>query len=96
MTTVTLTSAKQRPLRPLIEAALDNQLRLIKAGSDRAEARMREFEATHGLSTQEFVKRFENDELQETLEFIEWIGEYRMLARLQQKAELLAEIEIAD
>jgi hypothetical protein len=31
------------------------------------------------MTTKDFVRRFENDELDETLELAEWIGEYRLL-----------------
>jgi hypothetical protein len=96
MTTVTLTSVQQRPLRPLVEAALENQLRLLKAGIERTEARLKQFETAHDISTEEFVRQFEGGQLEETLELVDWIGEYRMLLRLQDKAELIAEIKIAD
>ena len=96
MTTVTLTSAKERPLRPLVEAAIENQLRLLQAGIDRTQDHLRSFEAEHGLSSESFVQRYENDEFPETLDCVEWIGEYRMLIRLQDKAETLQGIRFAD
>lgn len=89
MTTLTLTSVQKRPLRPLVEAALENQLRLLKAGIQRTEQRLRGFESEYGFATPDFVSRYENDELPETLNFAEWIGEYRMLSRLREKAEAL-------
>ena len=96
MTVLTLTSTKPRPLRPLVEAALENQLRLLRAGIKRTEERLRVFETDYGLSSAEFIRRYENDELPETLTLDEWVGEYRMLARLQEKAETLQEIRVAD
>lgn len=96
MTTVTLTSAKERPLRPLVEAAIENQLRLLQAGIERSRDRLRSFEVEHGLSSESFAQRYENDEFPETLDYAEWIGEYRMLIRLQDKAETLRDIHIAD
>lgn len=95
MTVLTLTSTKSRPLRPLVEAALENQVRLLYAGIERTEARLRAFEAEYGLSSAEFIRRYENDELSETLSLDEWVGEYRMLARLRDKAETLQEIRFA-
>lgn len=38
------------------------------------------------MSSAEFVRRYENDELAESLSYAEWIGEYRLLARLNEKA----------
>jgi phage shock protein A len=89
MTQLTLVSMQGRPLRPLVEAALTNELRLLEAGIRRTEQRLREFEREHGMTTAEFVSRYENDELPETLEFGEWMGEHRMLARFRDKVETL-------
>ena len=96
MSSLTLTSNQQRPLRPLVEAALKNELRLLEAGIARTEARLQAFEAAYGLTSAEFVRRYENDELAETLPYAEWIGEYRLLARLREKAETLRGIQVAD
>lgn len=96
MAELTLISPRQSLLRPLVEAALQNELRLLEAGIRRTQQRLRAFEERHGLSTSEFLRRYENDELQETLDFAEWVGEYRMLERLQDKAATLREIQFAD
>lgn len=96
MSTLTLTSTGQRPLRPLVEAALENQLRLLQVGIARTEARVQAFEAEYNLTSAEFVRRYENDELPETLAFDEWLGEYRLLARLREKAETLQGIQVTD
>lgn len=96
MPALTLTSPHRRPLRPLVEAAIQNELRLLQAGIRRTEERLHAFEAEYDLSTQEFLRRYENDELSETLTFAEWVGEYRLLIRLREKAETLQEIRFAD
>jgi len=96
MAELTLISPHQRPLRPLVEGALQNELRLLEAGIRRSEQRLREFEARYGLSSADFIQRYEHDELEETLEFAEWIGEYRLWERLREKANTLREIRFAD
>jgi hypothetical protein len=95
MTELTLVSTRQLPLRPLVEAALTNELRLLEAGIRRTERRLREFEMAHRMSTTDFLQRFENDELGETLEFAEWVGEYRLLQRLHEKTEALRGVRFA-
>jgi hypothetical protein len=89
MSTLTLNTTQERPLRPLVEAALENELRLLEAAIARTKARLEAFEAEYGLSSEDFVRRYENDELSETLAFDEWVGEVRMLMRLREKAETL-------
>jgi len=96
MSTLTLTSNQQRPLRPLVEAALKNELRLLQAGIARTAAHLQAFETEYGLTSAEFMRRYENDELPETLAYAEWIGEYHLLARLREKAETLQGIQVAD
>jgi hypothetical protein len=96
MVELTLVSKHNRPLRPMVEAALANELRLLEAGIRQTEQRLVAFEAQCGMTTDEFVRLFENDELEETLAFIEWLGEARLLQRLQEKAVTLREIEFAN
>lgn len=96
MTELTLLSSGSQPLKPLVEAALQNELRLLEVGIRRSEERLRELESRYGLSTAEFIHRFENNQLDETLEFSEWIGEHRLLERLQEKADILREVQFAD
>jgi len=96
MAELTLVSPSQRPLQPLVEGALQNELRLLEAGIRRSEQRLQEVEARYGLSTADFIQRYENDELEETLEFAEWIGEYRLKERLLEKADILRAIRFAN
>jgi hypothetical protein len=53
-------------------------------GIRRTEERLRFFESKYKLFTAEFINQYENDEHPETLDFDEWIGEARMLQRLQR------------
>ena len=96
MTDLRLVSTSKRQLKPLVEAALENELRLLEAGIRRTDQNVRKFEEKYHLSSQEFVPRYENEELEETLDFAEWIGELRLLERLREKAETLRDIRFAN
>ncbi len=96
MTDIKITSTGNRKLRPLVEGALANELRLLEAGQRQTERRINEFEKKYRISTQEFISRYENDELDETLDFAEWIGEFKMLERLREKADTLRDIRFAN
>lgn len=87
MNQLTLTTNTQRPLRPLVEAALNNELRMLETAIQRTEKKIRGYEVAHGMNSANFLQRYENDELPETLEFAEWIGECRLLGRLREKAD---------
>ena len=96
MSRLTITSSYKRPLKPLIKAAIDNELNLLRMGIRRTEERLKMFEKHFGLSTKEFTLRYNNSQLEETLEYSEWIGEYRLLIRLQEKSQALMEVTIED
>jgi hypothetical protein len=96
MNAVVLMTTKSGSLKPLVEAALANELRILEAGMRRTERRLRDFEKMHRMSTAEFLQKFENDELDETLELAEWIGEYRLLERLREKADILQGVSFAN
>ena len=96
MEEVTLISRHKRPLKYLVEAALQNESRVLDAGITRTKQRLREFEAQYGMTTNEFISRYENNELDETLELTEWVGEYRLLRRLKEKSQILSEVEFAN
>ncbi|NUM77259.1 hypothetical protein HUU40_23120 [candidate division KSB1 bacterium] len=84
------------PLRPLVEAALQNELRLLQAGLKRTQQRLLEFETRYGMPTHEFLRRYENNLLEENLELAEWIGEHRLFERLNEKVVTLQEVKLAD
>ena len=65
-----------------MERTLRNELRLLEAGIRRSAQRLQDSEARHGLSTTDFLQRYEENALEETLEFAEWIGEFRLRERL--------------
>ena len=96
MAELTLVSPSQHPLQPFVEGALQNELRLLEVGIRRSAQRLQELEIRYGLSTADFIQRYENDELEETLEFAEWIGEYRLKERLLEKADILRAIRFAN
>ena len=96
MNDVKLTSKRDRQIKPLVEAALANELRLLETGIRQTEQRLQEFEKKHQMRTQDFISNYENNEIEETMEFAEWIGESRMLKCLVEKTEALRDIKFAD
>jgi hypothetical protein len=96
MAELTLISNDSESLKPLVEGAISEALRLTETGIQRTEQRLREFEEKYKMSTQSFLHRYENDEMPETLDLDEWIGESLMLQRLQDKANRLRGIEFAN
>lgn len=94
MTELRLRSPHGNGLRELVTGALANESRLLLAGIQRTEARLREYEQTYRLSTDDFLRKFAENELDETLDLIDWVGEARLLQRLREKLAVLQDIQI--
>lgn len=96
MTTLTLRSSTNAPLRPIIEAAIGAEQRLLGVAIRQTERSLAAFEQEYKMTTAEFLRRYANDEFTETLEQDEWIGESRLLKRLREKEAVLRGIEIGN
>ena len=96
MAELTLRSKDPDSLRRIIQSALSERLNSVKAGIKKTEERIQEFETKYQLSTEEFISRFNNDELSHGFDFDEWIGESQMLAHLQQTKESIEDVYFVD
>lgn len=92
---VTLVSPSGAPIKSLVESAIRSELKMVELSLSRTEHNLQVFEQKYKLKTADFYQRLINDELQETLDFIEWAGEYKTLLRLKQKRQTLQEIQFA-
>jgi hypothetical protein len=91
-----ITTSDKASLRPLLESAIANQKKALKAGIDRTRERLAEFENQYGMSSPEFERRLHARELDETFEFTDWRMEIGMLALLERKYAALSEAHIVD
>ncbi len=96
MADLTLISDGKYQVKPLVEAALEHELRLLETGIRQTEHHLRRFEEKYQKSTSNFIAEYEDDRFDETLDFIEWIGEYRLLERLHEKTDALRSIHFAN
>ncbi len=96
MADLKIRSKAPESLRRIIQSALSERLESVEAGIKKTQERLLEFEIKYQLSTEEFIKRFNNDQLLHSFDFDEWIGEYRLLEHLQQTKASLEEINFVD
>jgi deoxyribodipyrimidine photolyase-like uncharacterized protein len=96
LTELKLRSSDIDSLRQIIKTALSERLQSLEAGIKRTEERIKSFENQYQLSTEEFLTRFNNEELSHSLDFDEWIGEAKMLKHLQQKKTAIEEVEFVN
>lgn len=96
MSQVTLTSPDNVSVRLIVESALKDRAQQLELAIHQTEARIQNFEKSYGLTTSEFLAKFRENDLQHSFDFDEWIGESRLLARLQEKLAGLQSIQIVD
>jgi len=89
MQQVTVIAETSVALKPLIESAVRSELRMLEMGLERTRQRLRDFETQYGLGSDEFVRRYEDGELSESLDFIEWTGEIQTYELLLERQEAL-------
>lgn len=93
MSELTLIADEKYQVKPLVEAALEHELGLLEVGIRQTEQHLRKFEEKYQKPTSDFIAEYEQDRFEETLE---WIGEYRLLARLHEKMKALRSIHFAN
>lgn len=91
---ITIETSDASQLKPLIREAIQAQLEDIERGIRKTRARLKAFERRYGMSTEEFLRRFHPGDLEETLDFIEWHGETKMLALLEEKRAALKDARL--
>ena len=96
MAEIKLRSKHINSLKKVVEDALTERLRELEAGIKRTQERLNYFENKYKMQTAEFLRRFENNELQHTLDFDEWMGEAWMLETLLRNKEEIEEIEFVN
>jgi hypothetical protein len=82
---VTVTTELPGVLRPLLKSAIQNETKSLAHGIRRTRERLLAFEKNFGMTSDEFEQRFSAAELAESLAFIEWLGEIKMLRVLNEQ-----------
>ena len=91
---VIVTSDESVALKPLIEAAVHAELRMLELGLERTSQRLHTFEEQYGLSSEEFERRYEAGRVKESLDFIEWAGEIKTHHLLQAQRRTLQGVRL--
>jgi hypothetical protein len=86
---VNVTSTGPAAIKPLLEAAIRSQMRTVEHGIQRTRERLAEFEQRFQMTSVAFDRSFQEGQLEETLEFIEWSGEIKTLQLLEAQLQSL-------
>lgn len=82
-------------LKPILEVAIRSQLNALKHSIQRTKERMAEFEKRAGMSSTEFEKKLQTEEIDETIETIDWNLELQALRLLEAQYRALGDAKIS-
>ncbi len=81
----------------LLRTAVESKVRRLRLGIEATEARLRALESRHGRTSDEAMATVAAEDLAGgDLEYVEWLGEWRMLQQLKEDLGQLEAIEYAD
>ncbi len=86
---ITISSTSSISLKPLLEIALHNEKKLLKHGMNRTHQRLENFENQYKMSSTDFDHKFRKQEIEETLDFIDWQMELKALSMLKEQYQAL-------
>jgi hypothetical protein len=93
MNQITVKSGAAANVKELLMSAVENELKIIRAGIGRTEKELSLFEKMFGMETAAFYEQYRNGYAGDAPEHIRWAGEYETLERLRQDYEELREVE---
>ena len=91
---VKVTSDIPASIKPLLQAAIRSQMRTLEHGIQPCKERHAAFEDRFPMDSGIFLERFDIGELEETLDYIEWVGEIKTLQLLQDQMQSLESAKI--
>ena len=85
MAELVIRTGKPESIMPVLDSAIRNQLKLLKTSINRTKARISSFEQKYRISTEQFIQKIRDGMDDDNLEFVEWVGETKILKRLEEE-----------
>jgi hypothetical protein len=78
----------------LVRLAIDTKIKRLKLGIQKSQAMLAGFEKKYNRSTEDFIKSGTAEDLEGgDLEYVEWVGEYKLCEGLKADLHILESIE---
>ena len=91
---VIITTDSAISIKPVLEAAIRNEQKLLAHGIRRTKERLAAWEKQSNMSSADFERDFLAGRLSESLDFIEWLGEIRTLRLLESNYHALESVQV--
>jgi len=77
-----------------IRSAINKETRMLEAGIEITEQALMDFEKRYKMASEDFFEKMERGEMGDSLDFIEWAGEYELLLKSKEKLKGLKGLQI--
>lgn len=91
---LTIKTRNKAVLRPVLQSAIRNEIKMVALGIERTQARVAAFEQQFGMESAEFERRLQSGELEETVAFTDWRMELGALRLLESQYQALQEAHV--
>lgn len=94
MTQLIVKSSSASQVRPLIQAALDHEIRLLKIGIEKTKRRLADFEKQFSMESSRFYQDFQDGNMDDKMDYMKWAGEYETLLQLESDYDEIRGIQV--
>ena len=94
MAEIVIRTGKPESVMSVLDSAIRNQLKLLKTSITRTKIRIMDFEQKYNMSTEQFMQKIRKDIDDDNLDFVEWIGETKILKRLEEEYNELEGLQV--
>jgi len=91
---LTIQTSNKATLKPVLRSAMEGEKRMIAFGLQKTRQHLADFERQFSMSSEEFERRLNSGELEETVALTDWRMEMGMLRLLEKQYEALQEARI--
>lgn len=85
MAEIAIRTGKPESIMPVLDSAIRNQLKLLKTSINRTKVKISSFEQKYNMPTEQFLQKMEEGMNEDNLDYVEWIGETKILKRLEEE-----------
>ena len=91
---ITIQTSYLERFKPLLETALDREAKLLEYSIQRTRETLAPFEDRYKMSTDEFERKFNAREIEETLDYLDWWMEVEALRHLEAQRNAIKEARV--
>ncbi len=78
----------------IVRSALKREHALLERSLNKTEAHLRGYEQRYRFSSEIFFQRYQNGELDDRNDHIDWAGEYQIYLSIREQLDCLAEVTV--